>query len=569
MRDSARSEIILLIAGGVGIAPLMSMIETFAAEADECARVSDANPSVNRRLKRKVSMIYSVQDEREILFLRRLEDICTKFGPDNPYLSVDVQCFVTRYAIREGKPLYYDFSKWSQDSDLRVSTSQDGNMKRYYGVYITERLISDLLSRTDASSDNTAVYMCGPESLERAVHGILRKLEFPMVVAPMETAPRDSPNRVSRHTPSAIAKRLPIFAISSGQPNVAPAQKDITKPRQSTQVPKSLFLPFAMVARVAGHGRSDNGATGSLQNDVASLCYPSDAARIGDNFADAIKYKEIGAGAGSKVDDLDEAGSIGAVNAPKKTSAHDLSARDSQTTIVGDSFPSNPEFGCKMAKDSPKGSPGAAVSLSSPGTKKVNFWGWVDVGFSHSVDDYDRKPIAVEPLTKDGAVEVMEMRMAMKRVSDEMTRSRAAYESNFPAFNTSLRSPLPVTVTAAECIGLSLPNECTQQSSPRARSAAVRDSLSLRFQQLGLAARRARVSPPLTAAGGIKPNTSPQTRPNNRAAADRKSATGGRIIAVTNAGDKGGPVANDSALLRETADSQRNRTARAQAWNES
>ncbi|KAJ3357533.1 hypothetical protein HDU83_006259 [Entophlyctis luteolus] len=150
MRDSARSEIILLIAGGVGIAPLMSMIETFAAEADECARVSDANPSVNRRLKRKVSMIYSVQDEREILFLRRLEDICTKFGPDNPYLSVDVQCFVTRYAIREGKPPILRFQQ------------------------------IDLLSRTDASSDDTAVYMCGPESLERAVHGILRKLEFPM-----------------------------------------------------------------------------------------------------------------------------------------------------------------------------------------------------------------------------------------------------------------------------------------------------------------------------------------------------------------------------------------------------
>ncbi|KAJ3409847.1 hypothetical protein HDU80_008917 [Chytriomyces hyalinus] len=68
-------------------------------------------------------------------------------------------------------------------------------------------------------------------------------------------------------------------------------------------------------------------------------------------------------------------------------------------------------------------------SLQQP-PKKVNFWGWVDVGFSYSAEDYDRKPATVEPLTKDGAMEVMEMRCAMKRISDVMYKWRYDYENN-------------------------------------------------------------------------------------------------------------------------------------------
>ncbi|KAJ3107100.1 hypothetical protein HDU97_004793 [Phlyctochytrium planicorne] len=60
--------------------------------------------------------------------------------------------------------------------------------------------------------------------------------------------------------------------------------------------------------------------------------------------------------------------------------------------------------------------------------RKVNFWQWVDVGFSHSSDDYDRNPIDPEPLTKEGAMEVIAMRMEMRRITQDLYRWREEYE---------------------------------------------------------------------------------------------------------------------------------------------
>ncbi|KAJ3087179.1 hypothetical protein HK100_008460, partial [Physocladia obscura] len=60
--------------------------------------------------------------------------------------------------------------------------------------------------------------------------------------------------------------------------------------------------------------------------------------------------------------------------------------------------------------------------------KKVNFWGWVDVGFSHGVDDYDRTPIETDPLTREGAIEVLQMRLEMRRATQELLQWRAEYE---------------------------------------------------------------------------------------------------------------------------------------------
>ncbi|KAJ3132455.1 hypothetical protein HK100_005296 [Physocladia obscura] len=101
--------------------------------------------------------------------------------------------------------------------------------------------------------------------------------------------------------------------------------------------------------------------------------------------------------------------------------------------------------------------------------KKVNFWGWVDVGFSHSIDEYDRKPIAVDPLTKEAAFEVMEMRVSMKRVSDEMYKWRSEYENNFPRID--LAPPLDCT------------NDITDASIMMAISASAIVSNSERVQQ--------------------------------------------------------------------------------------
>ncbi|KAJ3079782.1 hypothetical protein HDU99_010092 [Rhizoclosmatium hyalinum] len=69
--------------------------------------------------------------------------------------------------------------------------------------------------------------------------------------------------------------------------------------------------------------------------------------------------------------------------------------------------------------------------------KKVNFWGWVDVGFSHGVDDYDRTPIETDPLTREGAIEVLHMRMEMRKVTNELQRWREEYEL---AINGALQS---------------------------------------------------------------------------------------------------------------------------------
>ncbi|KAJ3201524.1 hypothetical protein HDU83_007877 [Entophlyctis luteolus] len=60
--------------------------------------------------------------------------------------------------------------------------------------------------------------------------------------------------------------------------------------------------------------------------------------------------------------------------------------------------------------------------------KKVNFWGWVDVGFSHAVDDYDRTPIETDPLTREGAIEVLNMRLEMRKTTQELLRWREEYE---------------------------------------------------------------------------------------------------------------------------------------------
>ncbi|KAJ3144530.1 hypothetical protein HK101_002660 [Irineochytrium annulatum] len=91
----------------------------------------------------------------------------------------------------------------------------------------------------------------------------------------------------------------------------------------------------------------------------------------------------------------------------------------------------------------------AARDISSVNAiRKVNFWQWVDVGFSHSSDEYDRIPIEPEPLTKEGAMEVISMRLEMRRVTQELHRWRDEYER---ATNPS--TPPPSTARAAGAPG--------------------------------------------------------------------------------------------------------------------
>ncbi|KAJ3238720.1 hypothetical protein HDU81_007300 [Chytriomyces hyalinus] len=117
--------------------------------------------------------------------------------------------------------------------------------------------------------------------------------------------------------------------------------------------------------------------------------------------------------------------------------------------------------------------------------KKVNFWGWVDVGFSYSAEEYDRKPASVEPLTKDGAMEVIEMRSAMKRITDVMYKWRYDYENNISG------SPFRSEVHGQRVSQLRLSagedgHKFLQIQKPEFVVEPHKHSLSARFQQLSV-----------------------------------------------------------------------------------
>ncbi|KAJ3235830.1 hypothetical protein HDU81_011409 [Chytriomyces hyalinus] len=97
-------------------------------------------------------------------------------------------------------------------------------------------------------------------------------------------------------------------------------------------------------------------------------------------------------------------------------------------TVAADPVPSLPPRPSKEAVDAAKPRSKEELRQEANKVKKVNFWGWVDVGFSHGVDDYDRTPIETDPLTKDGAIEVLQMRMEMRKVTIDLMRWREEYE---------------------------------------------------------------------------------------------------------------------------------------------
>ncbi|KAI8843973.1 hypothetical protein BJ741DRAFT_589695 [Chytriomyces cf. hyalinus JEL632] len=165
--------------------------------------------------------------------------------------------------------------------------------------------------------------------------------------------------------------------------------------------------------------------------------------------------------------------------------------RDSQTTMVGQDSTDNLQPALNISEGTVDVEPVAVKRIP----KKVNFWGWVDVGFSHSVDEYDRKPLCVDPLTKDGAIEVMEMRIAMKRVSDGMYKWRSDYENNFPPIDES-PSKLGLDPKCMSATVLSTISESDElKISPRVQRpefivGARRDSISTRFQQMSVQKNR-------------------------------------------------------------------------------
>ncbi|KAJ3029208.1 UNVERIFIED_CONTAM: hypothetical protein HDU68_012796, partial [Siphonaria sp. JEL0065] len=163
-------EKILMVGGGVGVAPLIGMLEHLVNESNTCPE-----------RKRNVTLIYSVRDEKELLFEERLNEICSIYGGEGKNgLSVQVQCYVTRYAKPQNEIEQPEPHQVHPNDSIQTKDVAEKSVKKFYGFYITSRLLSDYLSQADADMNDTVVYMCGPESLERAVYGYLKKLEFPL-----------------------------------------------------------------------------------------------------------------------------------------------------------------------------------------------------------------------------------------------------------------------------------------------------------------------------------------------------------------------------------------------------
>ncbi|KAJ3035436.1 hypothetical protein HDV00_003990 [Rhizophlyctis rosea] len=68
------------------------------------------------------------------------------------------------------------------------------------------------------------------------------------------------------------------------------------------------------------------------------------------------------------------------------------------------------------------------LPTASTSRKAVKWVEWVDVGVAHGAGDYDRTPIECEPLSKAGALEVVWMRLEMRKVNEELCREREEVE---------------------------------------------------------------------------------------------------------------------------------------------
>jgi ferredoxin-NADP reductase/DMSO/TMAO reductase YedYZ heme-binding membrane subunit len=125
---------VLLVAGGVGITPLMAMVRTLT----------------DRRWRGRIDLVYSARTRADIVFERELEELAKRF-PD---------LHVTVTLTREPK-----------DSDW---TGERGPITR------------DLLLRAAPNLRGTPIYLCGPEPMMTAIKPLLRDVADPSATIHVE-----------------------------------------------------------------------------------------------------------------------------------------------------------------------------------------------------------------------------------------------------------------------------------------------------------------------------------------------------------------------------------------------
>lgn len=156
---------VLLVAGGVGITPLMAMVRTLT----------------DRTWRGRIDLVYSVKTRADIVFERELEELVTRF----PDLHVTVT-----------------LTREPEDSDWRGERGQ---------------ITRELLERVAPNLRGTPIYLCGPEPMMAAMMPVLRSVTDPSATVHVEAFV--SP-------PRALAKEDDAASAQIAEEEESPARGD-------------------------------------------------------------------------------------------------------------------------------------------------------------------------------------------------------------------------------------------------------------------------------------------------------------------------------------------------------
>ncbi|KAJ3098191.1 hypothetical protein HDU97_004200 [Phlyctochytrium planicorne] len=162
---SGGAENLILIAGGVGVTPLISMA-THVTERNAQLLAQGANPESLIR----ATMLYSVRDESEILFGDRLRELS-----DLPHSGLIVRFFISQRGPSRFEETTLETPETSPLDVYQLSR----NNHSVHHCFINEYVLGAYLSLATATGNPPSIYMCGPASMEQDVVRHLKSLKFP------------------------------------------------------------------------------------------------------------------------------------------------------------------------------------------------------------------------------------------------------------------------------------------------------------------------------------------------------------------------------------------------------
>ncbi|KAI9323985.1 hypothetical protein DFJ73DRAFT_283413 [Zopfochytrium polystomum] len=257
--------------------------------------------------------------------------------------------------------------------------------------------------------------------------------------SPTPSAPAAAPPQPS-HPPLPKPPRASAAASAAAAAAASAAASSLSSPpplrRQSEPTPSlNPATPSASLAQ-----KPSANAAAAAPSITMTPATPSVSSSDVDPFSDPIATLErslsITAMDRSSVGGLTTSGGVAAANGSSNSSSRSESPSGARKSSMRKSPPAPPK-------------PKMSLKEEVEEVKKVNFWGWVDVGFSHSTDDYDRTPIEPEPLTREGAIEVIQMRMEMRKVTQELMQWREEYQKAIDRSHPGQEAPTDAAVLQA------------------------------------------------------------------------------------------------------------------------